>query len=153
YLQLRLRPVLGASQAPVIVSGQPLSALNALSPEAIARLEAERIFTVDDLLRVANHPAGRHALVKLDLGTDLGRIQERAAVLTLPGIPSEVTEALLQIGIGSPTEFVKADATDLARSLSERTKLPIEPKHVSTWQQQTEKLIRPQLDGGQTSIA
>jgi hypothetical protein len=134
-LHLRMRPVLGASQPPPVTSGQSLDELGAFSPEAIARLEAERIFSVDDLLRVARNASGRTALARLDLGAGVDAVLDRAAVLSLPALPGPVAESLLQIGVESPNDFVQQDAAKLAESLSERLKQPISVEDVKSWQQ------------------
>jgi hypothetical protein len=140
-LHLRLRPVLGASQPLPVISGQSLAALGALSPQAIARLEAERIFSVDDLLRVSRNASGRAALEKLNLGTEVDTLLDRTAVLTLPTLPVPVAESLLQVGVESPDGFVQGDPVTLAESLSERLKQPISAEDVASWQQEAGEAI------------
>lgn len=135
-LHLRLRPILGASQPPRVGSGRSLAALDALSPEAISRLEAQRIFSVDDLLRVARNPSGRSALASLDLEPDLQIVLSRADVLTLPMLPDPVAETLLQIGVEAPADFVNGDATALAGALAEKLQQPVAVEDVESWQRE-----------------
>jgi hypothetical protein len=140
-LHLRLKPVLGAAQPPPVTSGQSLQSLNVLRPEVIARLEQERIFTVDDLLRVSNTATGRTALNKMQLGTDLSSVLDRASVLTLPSVPAPVAENLVDIGISKPSDFVQGDPVQIAHTLSERLKQPITPEAVQAWQKEVGDLI------------
>jgi hypothetical protein len=139
-LHLRLRPVLGASQPPPVTSGQPLVALHALPEETIKQLEQQRIFTVDDLLRVGRTSAGRFGLTRMDI--DLDRVRGRAALLYLPTLPPGFAASLLMLDVESPADFVSRDPVELAKLLSEiRGPLPLDPKVVAAWQAQTREFL------------
>ena len=140
-MQFRVRPVLGAAQAPPAYAAQPLSALHVLPRETIARLEVHRIFSVDDLLRVARNAAGRAALERLDLGIELDGLLERAAVLALPVLPPRVAEALVEVGVESPTAFVRASPRKLARPLSKQLGERIRVDDVARWQEEVRELL------------
>jgi hypothetical protein len=140
-LHLRLRPILGASQNPPPTSVRPLDTLGALSPQEIARLEAERVFSVDDLMRVARNASGRAALTKFGLETDLERVLDRAEVLSLPMLPAPVAESLLQVGVEAPADFVNEDPAKLAESLSERLGQTLSTEDVSSWQSKVGEVL------------
>ena len=150
-LHLRLRPVLGASQPARVSSGQPLAALNALSPEAISRLEAQRVFSVDDLLRVARNPSGRAALTNLDLQTDLEGVMNRADVLTLPMLPNPVSETLVRIGVEAPADFVNGDPAALAESLTEELEQAVAVEDIEGWQREVGEALMLPLPSQQQS--
>lgn len=143
-LHLRLRPILGASQTPPPAPIQPLDALGALSREEIARLEAERVFSVEDLTRIARNASGRAALTKFGLEADLENVLDRADILSLPMLPPSVAASLLQVGVGAPTDFVKEDPAKLAESLSERLGQTLSIEDVASWQTEvSETLVLP----------
>lgn len=140
-LHLKIRPVLGVTEPPPVTSGQSLSALGVFTPEDISRLEAQRIFSVDDLLRVTRHASGHAGLAKSNLQADLNIVLERAALLSLPMLPSLVAESLLRIGIQSPSDFVKQDPQQIADLLSQQLDQVIQPEHVKAWQDEVRKFI------------
>jgi hypothetical protein len=133
-IRLRVKPVLGAAIAPPRVLAQPVSKLGVLDAAAVERLAAARIFSVDDLVRVASAPAGRSALEKDGLAPLLDRALDRADVLAMPSIPAAAKEALVDDGVESPTAFVKQDAAALAERLSSRLGEKVTPEDVKLWQ-------------------
>lgn len=131
-VRMRVRPVLGASSVPAD-GHQPLEQL-ALSADVIAKLQDRRVFSVEDLQRVARDPAGQVALARLGLGVPIERVVARADLLTLREIPPQIATALLQSDIESADAFAKADATKLAPILSRRTGQDIGVEDVQAWQ-------------------
>lgn len=134
-VRLRVRPTPGLVPAPPSsASAQPLEALGVLGPVALQKLHAHRIFSVGDLVRVAQAPEGRAALEHLDLGSSLEAVLARAAVLSLPTVPQTVSEKLLELGIQSPGHFIEQDAGQLSRRLTEKLRQPISASAVESWQ-------------------
>jgi 5-hydroxyisourate hydrolase-like protein (transthyretin family) len=134
-VELKVKPLLGAVHPPPTIRDQPLSVLTDLSADAIQKLEAQRIFSVEDLARVARSPSGRATLEIYDLGVDLDALLGKAALLSLPMLPVRVRETLLSIGYASPDAFVKEeDAETLAGKLSTALEQDISAEHVKAWQ-------------------
>jgi hypothetical protein len=147
-LRLRIKPVLEPPEPRSVTAPQPLSALGALPDDAIRRLEAHRVFSVDDLLRVGRNAAGRRALE--DLGVPgLDGALERARVVALPSLPRPIAESLVAAGVGRPGEFLEADPDRLARKLSERLGEPVTRADVVTWQDRTRPLVALERPGRQ----
>jgi hypothetical protein len=141
-LHMRVRPVLGASQRRADVPDQPLSVLEELSTEAIQKLEAERIYSVEDLARAARSAAGRAALAALELGVDLEPLLGKAALLALPVLPRAVREALVALGVADPDAFAShGDPATLATKLSEQLGQQIAGDDVRAWQARVRKLL------------
>lgn len=143
-LRLRVRPVLGACQPPVVYSNQTLEALQALSPEEIAQLARFRIYSVDDLLRVGRTAAGSGALAKLGLRTQADDLMKRAELLSVPVFPTGVADALLKIGITSVEDFVRGDPRVLAEALSRLVPIEIfgngiSAEDIEAWQREIRK--------------
>jgi len=115
--------------------------LGALTPVEIARLKEQRIFSVDDLLRIARNAAGRNGLSKLNLQVGLGNLLDLASVLALPMLPAPVAESLLRIDVRSVSDFVQRDAAELARLLTGQLEQPIKPEDVLIWQQEAREFI------------
>src|SRR5262249_52951953 len=90
--------------------------------------------SVDDLLTLTRHEAGRTAVSNLGLQADLHSALDRAAVLRLPGVPPQVAQSLLSIGITSPDEFFKRDPSYLADAVSRQLNVPISPTDMACWQ-------------------
>ena len=141
-MRLHLRPVQGRLQSPHhVISDLPLADLCVLAPEVILRLEAQRIFSIDDLLRVARHASGRNALVKMGLGVELDSVLNRADVLLLPMLPIPVARSLLRIGIKAPSEFVERDAEELAEILTAQLNQVFHKQDIICWQQEVDEYI------------
>jgi hypothetical protein len=136
HIRFRVRPVLGACQAMPGASTLPLSVLKILPPAAIEALAARRVFSVEDLQRVARSPGGRAALENLNLGVPLEAALTRAAVLSLP-LPPVVAESLIAAGVNTPQEFIAADPEQLVRVLNKQLPQPITVDHVLVWQERT----------------
>jgi hypothetical protein len=135
-LRLRLRPVLGAVLPPPVTSDQSLASLGALPPEDLAKLEAQRIFSVDDLLRVTRTASGRSGVDQLDLATRVDSLLGRAEIIASPALPAPVAETLVQIGVDSPAEFVDRDPAQVAVELSKQLNQPVTAEDVAIWQQE-----------------
>jgi hypothetical protein len=133
-VRMKVRPVLGARQAAADVSDQPLSVLAELTPQAIATLEAHRIYSVEDLTRAASSGAGRAALSSLGLGVELEGLLAKASLLAFSPLPRAVREALLRIGVTSLPAFAKRDATGLAAELSTALEQVFTGQDVTAWQ-------------------
>lgn len=137
-VRFRLRPLVGALPPPLPPPEEPLSALGTLSPEAIAKLQARRIFSVGELRQVTSTAAGAAAVARLQLGVSLTRVLDRARLFDLPGVPSEVSVALLKSGIESPADFARADphrlAQLLAKQLTHVVDVHITSDIVAAWQ-------------------
>lgn len=137
-IRLRLRPVAPATEDAVppapYASKQPLDALLVLTREAIARLHAERIFSVGDLLRVASTAIGRAALARELFGTQLSAVIDRAVMLSLP-LPPTVAAALLKLGLTQPAQLLGTDPAQLADTLTRDAALPVTPADIRQWQQ------------------
>jgi hypothetical protein len=149
-LRLRIRPVLDPPEPRSVTAPQPLSKLGVLPADAIRRLEAQRVFSVDDLLRVSRNAAGRRALEELGV-PELDGALDRARVIALPSLPAPVAESLVAEGIGKPGELLAADPRRLAKKLSARLGEPIDEADVTAWQDRTRPLValmRPQASEG-----
>lgn len=148
-LHLKVKPVLGAEQPPVPMSDQSLEDLKVLSPEEIQLLKKQRIFSVNDLLRVSRNVGGRLALEKLGLKKKEEELKKRGAFLYLPMIPLSVKQTLLQADIKSPQDFMEQDAEKMAALLSKSLKTKVNIKEVQAWQQEVRKFLtipRPKLN-------
>src|SRR4051812_3642060 len=139
-LRLRVKPLLEPPEPRSVTAPQPLEALAALGAETIAKLEAERVYSVGDLLRISRNAAGRKALDELGV-PDLDGLRGRAEVVALPTVPSRVAESLVQVGVTDPKAFVAADPGVLAQRLSERLGERLEATDVSAWQTRTRPLV------------
>ena len=137
-VRFRLRPLVGALPPPLPAPEEPLSALGTLSADAIAKLQARRIYSVGELRQVTSTAAGAAAVARLQLGVPLTQVLDRARLLDLPGVPSEVGAALLKSGVESVAEFARADPHKLAvlltRQLTHVVDVPITSEIVATWQ-------------------
>lgn len=139
-LKLRVKPVLEPPAEPPVTVPEPLASLPALPPDAIARLEAHRVFSVDDLLRVGRNAAGRRALQGLGIG-DVDAVLSHANVVALPTVPGRVSRQLVNVGIDAPRHFVDADPERLAKKLSRELRVDISAADVSAWQDRTRPLV------------
>ncbi|HYO63488.1 MAG TPA: hypothetical protein VER08_07515 [Pyrinomonadaceae bacterium] len=154
-MRMRLRPLVGAPPPPPAPSTptQSLKTLNALQPDVIQRLEEQRIFSVDDLMRVSNTPAGRAALEKSDLGVPLQSVMDKAAVLSLP-IPSQVSEALLKDGtVQKPSDILTKTPEQLAQIVQQKTNLPVSRLDFLKWRQDVEQFVSIPLPSQQSGGA
>jgi hypothetical protein len=134
-IRLRLKPSTGAAPVPTPSgASQPLSTIELISREALARLEGDRVFSVGDLLRLAATPAGRDALAREVFGFMLQPVLDRAALMSLP-LPSGVSTLLVKLGLNSPEQFVKSDPAQLADSIRSFARLPVQTADVSQWQE------------------
>lgn len=134
-IRLRLKPSSGASPVPTTNgAAQPLSTIDLISPEALERLEGDRIFSVGDLLRVASTAAGREALAREVFGYDLRGVLDRAALMSLP-LPAGVSMLLLKLDIYSPEQFLKSDAAQLADLMRVYARMTVQAADVAQWQE------------------
>jgi hypothetical protein len=134
-VHMKVRPVLGAREPASDVADQPLSALPGLSAAAIQRLEAQRIYSVEDLLRAASTGAGRAALAEVDLGADLDTLLAAGALLAFRGLPRALREALVALGVPSLAAFAKdPDPAALAERLTAALEQEIGEADVAAWQ-------------------
>jgi hypothetical protein len=140
-LRLRMRPADEHERIQRELSGRPLAALDALSPAAIARLERHRIFTVEDLQRVARTPVGREGIAGLSLGVKVDELLKRAFVVSLPVLPGPVAEALVKMDMVQPRDFIKARPENLAPSLSRRVHRRVTPEEIVSWQKDVSLLV------------
>jgi len=142
-IHLRVRPVIGAEAPRADPLHQPLSALPELSAETIAKLRTLRVYSVEDLARLAQAAAGRQALEALALGVDLDRLLDKVALLAVPVLPRLVREALIRLGVASAKAFVEdPDPATLATRLSEEVGQVITEDAVKTWQQRVGATLR-----------
>ncbi|GAA4587819.1 hypothetical protein GCM10023194_37840 [Planotetraspora phitsanulokensis] len=133
-IRMRVRPVLGARLPYADQLDQPLSVLTELSADAVARLNALRVYSVEDLARLASAPAGSAALAGLNLGVDLAALLDKVALLSLTVLPRPVREALILLGVSSPRAFADhPDPAALAAALSVRLGQDIGVDAVTTW--------------------
>jgi hypothetical protein len=149
-LRLRVKPLLEPPEPRSVTAPQALDTLDTLSPELIAKLQAQRVYSVGDLLRISRNPAGRQALDALGV-PDVDGVRGRAEVIALPTIPSRVAESLVQVGVADPKAFVVADADTLAERLSERLGERLAADDVLAWQARTRPLVtvpRTEPDAG-----
>lgn len=135
-MRMRLRPAVGVPPPPPpALVDEPLGTLgDVLSAQAIAKLEQERIFSVNDLMRVASTASGRTALEKLGLGAELNAVFDRAAVLALPVVTAPVAEALFEMGVEKPADLVGVDPAQLAAILSTKLEQTVTLEDVKVWQ-------------------
>ncbi|MEA3201738.1 MAG: hypothetical protein QOE90_3166 [Thermoplasmata archaeon] len=140
-LRLRVRPSQDAPRAPLPSAPQPLSTLG-LPHQAIEKLAAHRVFSVDDLMRISQTAAGRAALANLRLGASLDRALDKAAILALPTIPPALLEAIAKTAIKDPAGFLAADPARLAKDLAPILPEPIAPDVLRSWQDATRGALR-----------
>jgi hypothetical protein len=134
-VRMKVRPVLGATEPATEVRDQPLAVLEELTPDAIARLEAQRIYSVEDLARAASSAAGRAALGALSLGVDLDALLAKAALLAFRPLPRAIREALVRLGVTSLAAFSKdANPASLAERLSGLLEQTFSASDVEAWQ-------------------
>lgn len=139
-LRLRVKPLLEPPANRSVTAPQSLDTLDALSPELISRLEAERVYSVGDLLRVSRNAAGRKALDELGV-PDVSALRGRAEVVALPTVPNRVGESIVRVGIAEPRDFVAADPALLAEQLTAELGESLDAKAVLAWQQRTRPLV------------
>ncbi len=134
HFRLRVRPVTGV-QAPLSEQlDQPLSILPELSAAALAELAALRIYSVEDLARLAQTAAGWQALATLGLGVDLNKLLEKVALLAVRVLPRPIRDALVRLGFGGLQAFVDAEPAELATQLTTEVGQPITVDAVALWQ-------------------
>jgi len=138
-LRLRVKPLEGPIQRSV-TAPQPLESLDSLSPEVIERLQAERVYSVGDLLRVSRNAAGQNALEQLGV-ENLPAVRARAEVVALPSIPPVVAESLVSAGITEPREFLAADPAELAERLQSKLGQVVQAQDIAAWQEGTRPLV------------
>ena len=139
-LRLRVKPLLEPPEPRSVTAPQALDALAVLSTDVIAKLHAQRVYTVGDLLRISRNPAGRKALDELGVPLVEG-LRARAEVVALPTVPSRIAESLVRVGVFDPKAFVDADATQLAERLSEHVGERLDVAQVIAWQARTRPLV------------
>jgi hypothetical protein len=145
-VHLKVRPVLGASHPrPPVRSNVPLTSLSMFAPETIAYLNSRRIFTVDDLVRIASIVSSRQSLIQGDstrklTETTLNLALARAGLLRLPTVPLSATEILFSINVDSIDAFLASDPMELGNVLQQMG-LPISPEEIYSWQTQTRELL------------
>lgn len=133
-LRLRVRPALGTDTPPDVTSGQGLAELGVLDAQALAKLATLRIFSVDDLLRVARNAAGRSALSTLDVGVPITPLLDRLAIAAIPSLPPSVRKALIGVKIESPADFLARESGVLAKALTRYTGRRTTARDVEAWQ-------------------
>jgi hypothetical protein len=142
-LRLRVTPLEGRIQRSV-TAPQPLESLESLRPEVIERLQAERVYSIGDLLRVSRNAAGQRALEQLGV-EDVPAVRARAEVIALPSVPPVVAESLVSAGITEPRQFVAADPAELAERLQSKLGQAVREQDIAAWQEGTRPLVV--LDG------
>jgi hypothetical protein len=140
-LRLRLRASPDGNPIAPVVPSQPLESLGLLSRDAIGKLQANRVFSVSDLQRVAHNAVGRAALAELALGSHVDTLLARAGVLSLPAVPQQVAERLLHVGVNSPGAFIQSDPEKLANALSKQLKQTITQDDVVVWQREARNVV------------
>lgn len=150
-LRLRVKPVLEPPEPRSVTAPQPLTALDALSDDALSRLEAHRVYSVDDLLRVSRNAAGRRALEALGV-PDVDGLVGRAEVIALPTVPATVTTELVKLGIDQPKAFVEADPSRLAKKLNQGLADDVDAGDVTAWQELTRPLVALPRPGEKEAI-
>lgn len=153
-VRLRIKPVIGTNQAVPQCADQPLPALgDALSTEAINRLEELRVFSIEDLLRIARDTAGQRAMEKLLPDIKIKDVIERATLFTLPDLAPRLAAALVQMGVTSPVDLVKRDSNKLADEINERLKDKLDKvvtsEDVSNFQSAIRRLTQLHSPGSQ----
>jgi hypothetical protein len=138
-LRLRLKPVPPVIQAQPASTTQPLESLG-LTADQVAKLKEHRVFSVDDLQRVARNVAGQEALAKVTPG-QLAAALDKAQLLSLPMLPPAIATALVRSGIATPADFVKQEPVALAKKLSDELKVAITADDVKKWQSQVDQSI------------
>ena len=139
-LRLRLKPVPPVIQAQPASTTQPLESLG-LTADQVAKLKEHRVFSVDDLQRVARNVAGQEALQKVTPGQALAPALDKAALLSLPMLPPAIATALVRWGMTTPADFVKQEPVALAKRLSDELKVAITADDVKKWQSQVDQSI------------
>ena len=84
-----------------------------------------------ELRQVTSTAAGATAVARLQLGVSLSRVLDRARLFDLPGVPSEVSVALLKSGVESPADFARADPHKLAVLLTKQL-TPVVDVHITS---------------------
>lgn len=135
-LRLRVRAAVGSESPPDVASPQALDELGVLDAAALKQLASYRIFSVDDLLRVARGAAGRNALGQIELGRPLDDVLAQLSVAALPVITPAARRALVRAGIKSTADLMARDPGALARLLSKTSGSPVTEAEVVTWQKE-----------------
>jgi hypothetical protein len=139
-MRMKVRPIIGSTQPLAEVRDQPLAVLDDLTPAAIARLEAQRIYSVEDLARAASSAAGRAAIGALGLGVDLDALLAKAALLAFRPLPRAIREALIRLGVTSLAAFARdTDRAALAARLSGLLEQTFTDADVEAWQETVKK--------------
>jgi hypothetical protein len=139
-MRMKVRPIIGSTQPPAEVRDQPLAVLEDLTPAAITRLEAQRIYSVEDLARAASSAAGRAAIGALALGVDLDALLAKAALLAFRPLPRAIREALIRLGVASLAAFAKdPHHAVLAAKLSDLLEQTFTEADVAAWQDTVKK--------------
>jgi predicted flap endonuclease-1-like 5' DNA nuclease len=84
-----------------------------------AKLSAADVKTVDDLLSAGAKPGGREKLAQ-QVGVSTQRILEwvnRVDLMRVPGVGSEYSDVLEAVGVDSPVELARRNATNLAAAI------------------------------------
>jgi hypothetical protein len=145
-LRLQVKPVLGDPPPRSVTAPQPLAALGTLPPDALERLAALRVFSVDDLLRVSRNAAGLRGLEQLGV-PDVEAVLGRAELIALPSLPAPVAESLAAVGVDGPRAFLDGDPAQLAGALTDRLGQPVKPDDVRAWQERSRPLIAIEMPG------
>ncbi len=139
-LRIKLRPVPPVVQAQPASTTQPLESLG-FTPAEVAKLKERRVFSVDDLQRVARNVAGQEALQKVTPSATLAQSLNRAQLLSLPMLPPAVATALLNWGITTPPDFIKQEPVALAKRLSDELHVTVSADDVKKWQDQVRQTL------------
>ena len=135
-LRLRVRAAMGTESPPDVTSPQGLEELGIFDAAALKTLSSHRVFSVDDLLRVARSAAGRNALSQVDLGKPLKEILDQLSVAALPVIAPFVRRTLVQAGVKSTSDLMAREPGALAKLVSKVTGRTITESEVMGWQKE-----------------
>lgn len=133
-LRLRVRAAVGADSPPDVTSPQALDELGVFDAAVLKQLASFRIFSVDDLLRVARGAAGRSALRQIELGRPLDEILDQLSVAAVPVITPSARRMLVQAGIKSTADLMSRDPAALAKLVSKASGSAIAEAEVVEWQ-------------------
>lgn len=133
-LRLRVRAAIGTESPPDVSSPQALDELGVFDAAVLKQLASFRIYSVDDLLRVARGAAGRSALGQIDLGRPLHEVLDQLSVAALPVITPSARRLLVQAGIKSTSDLISREPAALARLLTKASGRSIAEAEVAGWQ-------------------
>lgn len=149
-IRLRIKPVLGSHNDPLMAGTQPLSDVTALGPEFIDVMKSARVFTVNDFRRVTRTPQGKLAVQsKLGWGDDEFRqVFEQIKLLSLPVLPVAVSSLLTRkLRMRGIPDFLQYDSSAIADMINadsgqgKEGSTMVTPEHVDCWKDETRTYI------------